>query len=165
MTTLVPRSTRQLATTRANRLDPAREVEELQDRLGQLVAGVFGELSSDDGRRPIWSVPADIEETDDAFIVELDLPNVRSQDVNVELRDNELRVSGEYKRKERKDVLRRQMRRVGEFEYVIALPGQLDPDNVDASLADGTLTVREESPNDHGNADADRRADPAGHAG
>jgi HSP20 family protein len=142
MTTLVPQSNRQLATTRANRLDPAREVEELQDRLGQLVAGVFGEMSRDDGRRPIWSVPADIEETDDAFIVELDLPNVRSQDVNVELRDNELRITGEYKRKERKGVLRRQMRRVGEFEYVIALPGQLDPDNVDASLADGTLTVR-----------------------
>ena len=142
MTVLVPRSTRQIATTPTNRFDPTREVEELQDRLGQLVHGFFGDLSMVDGRRQVWAVPADIEETDDAFVVELDLPNVRPEDVDVELRENELRITGEYQKKERTGVLRRQMRRVGQFEYVIALPGQLDPEKVDASLHDGVLTVR-----------------------
>jgi HSP20 family protein len=51
-------------------------------------------------------VPADIEETDDAFVVEADLPNVWREDVDVELRENELRITGEFRRKERTGVLR-----------------------------------------------------------
>lgn len=41
------------------------------------------------GRGGAWAVPVDIEETDDAYIIELDLPNVRREDVNIELNDNE----------------------------------------------------------------------------
>jgi HSP20 family protein len=115
---------------------------ELQDRLSQLVTGMFGDVSIGDSRRPIWSVPADIEETDDAYILDVDVPNVRPEDVDVELNDNELRISGEFRRRERTGIPRRQTRRVGEFEYVIALPGQLDPERVDASLSDGVLTMR-----------------------
>jgi HSP20 family protein len=134
-----PRSTRQLAAT--TRYDPTREVEELQDRLGQLLASVYGDPSAD-SRRPALSAPVDIEETGDEFIVELDLPNVRPEDIDVELNDNQLRVTGEIKHRERSGILRRQTRREGEFEYVITLPGEIDPDRVEASLAEGVLSVR-----------------------
>ena len=50
---------------------------------------------------------ADIEETDDAWVIEAELPGVDRKDVNVELRDSELIISGEIKEKERKGVLRR----------------------------------------------------------
>jgi HSP20 family protein len=63
-------------------------------------------------------------------------------DVNIELRDNEVRITGETKEKERTGVLRRQTRRVGQFEFVVGLPGDIDPDKVEASLHDGVLTVR-----------------------
>jgi HSP20 family protein len=147
--TAVPRSTRQLASTTrydttrydTTRYDPTREVEEIQDRLEQLLASAYGDPSTD-SRRPPLSVPVDIEETDDQFIVELDLPNVAPEDVDVELNDNQLRVTGEIKRKERSGILRRQTRRVGEFEYVITLPGEIDPDRVDAALSEGVLSVR-----------------------
>ena len=42
---------------------------------------------------------ANIEETDDEYIVELDLPGVKREDVNVKTRDSELRVSGEIREK------------------------------------------------------------------
>jgi len=42
---------------------------------------------------------ANIEETDDEYIVELDLPGVKREDVNVKARDSELRVSGEIREK------------------------------------------------------------------
>ena len=48
----------------------------------------------------------------------------------------------EIKQKERTGILRRQMRRVGQFQYVVALPGDIDPEHVEASLHDGVLTVR-----------------------
>ena len=125
----------------ARRSDPFREMEDLQDRMGQLMDGLFGLAPRTIAAR-LPLAPADIEEADDAYVVELDLPGVKPGDVDVEVRENELRVSGEIKEKERKGILRRQMRRVGQFEHVVALPGEVDPDKVEATLSDGVLTVR-----------------------
>jgi HSP20 family protein len=85
---------------------------------------------------------ADIEETDDAWIVEAELPGVNRKDVSVELREGELVINGEIKEKERKGVVRRRTRRTGQFEYRVTLPGQTDPDKIEASLHEGVLTVR-----------------------
>jgi HSP20 family protein len=46
------------------------------------------------------------------------------------------------KQQERKGILRRQTRRIGQFEYVVTLPGDIDPNKVDATLHEGVLTVR-----------------------
>jgi HSP20 family protein len=92
---------------------------------------------------PVWVPPVDIEETDDSYLLEIDLPGVRPEDVNLELRDsNELRISGQYRERERSGTLRRQDRRTGEFEYDVILPGDVDPEQVEASLQDGVLSVR-----------------------
>ena len=90
----------------------------------------------------VWVPPADIEETDDSYVLELDLPGVNRDDINIELRDNEVRITGEVKEKERSGVLRRRTRRVGQFEFLLTLPGDIDPEKVEASLHDGVLTVR-----------------------
>jgi HSP20 family protein len=127
--------------TATRRSDPVREMEDLQERMGQIIDGLFGFMPSTAGTR-LPMAPADIEETEDAYVVELDLPGVTPDDVSVEVRENELRVAGEIKAKERKGIVRRQMRRVGEFEHVVALPGEVDPNKVEARLADGVLTVR-----------------------
>jgi HSP20 family protein len=89
-----------------------------------------------------WLPQADIEETDDAWIVEAELPGVDRKDVNVELREGELVITGEIKEKERKGVVRRRTRRTGQFEYRVTLPGQTDPEKIEASLHEGVLTVR-----------------------
>jgi HSP20 family protein len=89
-----------------------------------------------------WLPPVDIEEADDAYVVEADLPGVKRQDVNIELVGNELMVTGEIKERERKGALRRQTRRVGRFDYRVVLPDHVDDDKVEANLADGVLTVR-----------------------
>jgi HSP20 family protein len=124
-------------------------VEELQDRMGQLMQRFawpqFGAgLGFGAGLRQAspWMAPVDIEETDDAYIVELDVPSVRHDDIQLELRENTLRIFGETKERERVGVLRRQTRQVGQFEYMVALPGEVDPGKVDATLHDGVLTVR-----------------------
>ena len=87
------------------------------------------------------AIPIDIEETEDAYVVDLDLPNVGEDNVQIELRGSELRIFGEFRDRQRHGILRRQSRRVGEFEYLVALPGDLDPDGVDASLEHGVLQV------------------------
>jgi HSP20 family protein len=89
-----------------------------------------------------WTPPVDILETDDAWVVEAEVPGVDPDDVNVEVRDSEVSISGEIKERERKGILRRRTRRVGEFDFHVTLPGQVDPENVDANAHNGVLTVR-----------------------
>jgi HSP20 family protein len=89
-----------------------------------------------------WSPPVDIEEQDNAYVIEAEVPGVDKKDVNIELVSNELMVTGEIKEREREGVLRKRTRRLGRFEYRVRLPEQVEGDNVEASLEDGVLTVR-----------------------
>jgi HSP20 family protein len=109
-------------------LDPFREIME-----GMLA----GRLGDDKIHVPRF----DIEESEEAWIVEAELPGVKRKDVNVEVRDGELLVSGEVKERERRGILRHRTRHTGEFEIRVSLPGDVDPERVDASIEDGVLTV------------------------
>ena len=62
-----------------------------------------------------WLPAADIE-TDSAYVIEIELPGVRREDVDVNLNGNELVVTGEVKERKREGLFRRRTRRVGEFE-------------------------------------------------
>jgi HSP20 family protein len=125
------------------RRDPYREMEDINDRFSQLVQSVFGVTPALTGPAA-WSalaVPVDVEETDNAYIVEVDLPNVNPEDVSIEMRGEELRVSGEFQQRDREGVLRRQNRPTGDFEYAVDLPSDIDPNQVQASYDNGLLTV------------------------
>jgi HSP20 family protein len=121
------------------RWEPPREFEDLQMRLNQLMEGALTGVLSPDS---VWVPLADIEETEDAWVVEAELPGVNKKDINVDVRDSEVVVTGEIKEKERKGLLRRRTRPVGRFEYRVVLPGEVDADAIDASLDDGVLTIR-----------------------
>ena len=121
--------------------EPFRELDELQRRTAELIDSVWsgGTRARDD--LP-WVPPVDVEETDDAWIVEAEVPGVRREDVDVEVRDSELVVSGEIVERERTGILRRRTRKVGQFELRVTLPDYVDGERVDAKLDNGVLTVR-----------------------
>jgi HSP20 family protein len=110
--------------------------------MGQLMESVWSPVGAGSGNGGFWIPTADIEETEDAWIVEAEVPGAHRKDINVEVRDSELVISGEIKEKERKGVLRRRTRRTGRFEYRVMLPGQFDEEHIEANLHDGVLTVR-----------------------
>lgn len=89
---------------------------------------------------------ADVEETDDAYVVEIELPGVKRDDVSLEVTGGRLSVSGERKERERVGILRRRSRTVGQFHYEVVLPGEVDEDAVSASMDEGVLTVRVPKP-------------------
>jgi HSP20 family protein len=121
------------------RWDPFREFEQLQEEMGRLMQTVWSPANGDGGA---WTPFADIEETDDAWVIEAEVPGVNRDDVNVELRDDELVISGDVKQRERRGRLRRRARRTGHFEYHVILPGAMDEDKIEANLHDGVLSVR-----------------------
>lgn len=127
------------------RWEPLSELEQVTQRMRRMLEEGFGGIgwpSSPFGEEAGWSPLVDIEEQDDAYVVEAELPGVKREDVNIELVGNELDVTGEIKERERKGTLRRRTRRTGHFEYRVGLPDQVDPSKIDAKLDQGVLTVR-----------------------
>lgn len=121
----------------ARRWEPMRDLEELQ----QLLESAWSDRPAEGEPRP-WMPAVDIEEAGDALVIEAELPGVRREDVDVEVRDNELTISGEIKEREKTGIIRRRTRRVGRFEYRVVLPSQVDPERMEAKLSDGVLTIR-----------------------
>jgi HSP20 family protein len=110
------------------------------DQFPSLLDGHFGDGGL--GFTPL----ADVEETDDAYLVEIELPGVKRGDIDVTLSGRQLTVSGERKEKERVGILRRRTRVTGRFHYEVTLPAA-DPDaEVTAGYDDGVLTVRVPKP-------------------
>jgi HSP20 family protein len=84
---------------------------------------------------------ADIEETDTAWTVEVELPGVKKKDLTVETHGRTVVITGERKEKEREGVLRQRRRVMGSFRYEVTLPSDIDVDGIDASLHHGELVV------------------------
>ncbi len=140
MSQLLPERRSRLAPEQWEPLNEFEQVTERMRRMLDQTFGSFGWPSSAEADR--WSPLVDIEEADDAYVVEAELPGVKREDVNIELVGNELTITGEVKQRERKGALRRQTRHTGRFEYRVGLPAQVDGDKIDASLKEGVLTVR-----------------------
>jgi len=85
----------------------------------------------------------DVEETDQAYRVSAELPGLTEKDVELNLRDNALTISGEKRseRDEEKDGRRYAERSYGRFERTIRFPAEVDADRVDALFRHGVLTV------------------------
>jgi HSP20 family protein len=147
--TLAPFSSRQRrgsglpAAAPAFRWNPYREMDEINNRFSQLIQTFFGDTSGVTGGSS-WSPlapPVDIEETDDAYVVDIDLPNVNPEDVTIEMRGEELRILGRFQQRERTGIVRRQNRPAGEFEYTVDLPSDIDANRVEATYDGGVLRV------------------------
>src|ERR1700716_1297077 len=96
--------------------DPSRELEDIYDRMGQLMNFAFGDLGLVRPGSAPWSPLAEVSETDDAYLVHVELPGIRKDQVDVQLVDRELVISGDIKESEN-GRRRRSSRRTGRFEY------------------------------------------------
>ena len=116
---------------------PSGEFENLYAGMDRLAQWAFGGHTGEGA----WLPAADIVETDSAYVIEIELPGVRREDVDVNLNGNELVVTGEVKERKREGLFRRRARRVGEFEFRVTLPGDLREEDIEASLAFGVLNL------------------------
>jgi HSP20 family protein len=123
----------------AQSMAPYQDVFTQLNRLFQDPSGLFGAMTNSLTQ---WIPSIDIEETDDAYIVDMELPGAKKKDVSIDVSCNEVRVYGEIKQRERTGILRRQTRKVGEFDTRFSLPSDVDPDKIEAELSDGVLTLR-----------------------
>ena len=76
-------------------IDPSREFEDIYSRMGQLVNAAFGDLPLTRLAEAPWAPFADVSETEDAYVIRAELPGVNKDQVDVQLQDRELVISGE----------------------------------------------------------------------
>ena len=121
-------------------VNPTREFEDIYDRMGQLMNFAFGLTPAVLADMP-WVPLADLSETDEAYVIKAELPGVNKDQVNIQLQDRELVITGEILESEQKGRRHRRSRRTGRFEFRTYLPGDVNADDVNAQLSNGVLTV------------------------
>jgi HSP20 family protein len=109
------------------RWDPNREVDSLQSEVNRLFDTFFGGRPANGGMRR-WVPPMDLVETEDHLVLKADLPGLERDDVNLEVKDGVLTVSGERKaeQEERTDGFYRVERAFGGFSRSMSLPENVD---------------------------------------
>ncbi|HZQ85770.1 MAG TPA: Hsp20/alpha crystallin family protein [Acidimicrobiales bacterium] len=119
--------------------DPFDDIERLTGQLSSYLES-WKQLPSLLGEA--FTPPADVEETDDACVVEIELPGIKRDDLDIEVAGRLVIVHGQRKEKERVGILRRRERIVSRFHHEVTLPGDVAEDGVQAHLDVGVLSLR-----------------------
>jgi HSP20 family protein len=125
------------------RWDPMRELDSLQGDMNRLFDRFFeGRAPNGVSRR--WIPAMDLVETEDHLVLRGDLPGMTEDDVDIEIKDGVLTVSGERKadQEEKGEGYHRVERSFGRFSRSLSLPQGIDAERVEANFDNGVLEVR-----------------------
>jgi HSP20 family protein len=125
------------------RWDPIRELDSLQSDMNRLFDRFFeGRVGNGTSRR--WIPAMDLLETEDHLVLRGDMPGMTEDDVNIEIKDNVLTVSGERKaqHEDQGEGYHRVERAFGSFSRSLTLPHGVDAEQVEANFDNGVLEVQ-----------------------
>jgi HSP20 family protein len=130
------------------RWEPLRELGTLQTEMNRLFNTVFDGPAPSGATMRRWMPPMDLVESDDHFVLRADLPGMSEDDVNIELEDSTLTISGERKSEHetKNEGFYRVERATGAFSRSLTLPKGVDPEAVTARFDRGVLEVRVPKP-------------------
>lgn len=101
-----------------------------------------------------WVPRTDVYDDGDSFVFEMELPGMQTDDVEIDLEDNRLTISGEQSRETTESpedrTYYRAERYVGSFSRSFVLPDGVDAESVDATFQNGTLQIRVSKPVENG---------------
>ncbi len=126
------------------RWEPVRELGTIQSDMNRFFNSFFDTPTHSRGAALRRYAPAmDLVDTGEAFVLKADLPGLSESDVNIEVEDNVLTVSGERRseHEDRKAGYYRVERSYGSFRRSLTLPEGVDPEAVKATFDKGVLEV------------------------
>ncbi len=127
------------------RWEPFRELGSLQSEMSRLMNGL---IDGDDRGPRTWAPALDVWETPTEVVYAFDLPGVREDEIQIEVKDENLTISAERTKTEETEEngFYRFERRYGTFARAVGLPQGVDQDNISASYESGVLEVRVPKP-------------------
>ena len=125
------------------RWEPFDGLNKIQSRINDL----FGEgLDRSWGRNlssATWYPPVDVLESKESYVLRAELPGMKKEDFNLEVKDGMLTLSGERKSEKTTDGVKyRTVERVeGKFSRSFSLPETVKHDGIQATYKDGILEI------------------------
>jgi len=124
------------------RWDPFQAIDRMRDEMDEIVERAFGRV---DWPRALGTAVGamNIHETDAEYEIEVQVPSFKENEVELEVSDNTLTVSGEKKSEDKqmnKNLVRREWEHAS-FSRSIRFAHPIKEDKVEAKLSDGTLTI------------------------
>lgn len=129
--------------------NPFTEMEQMQQQMNRMFSNSFwrgqGGNNNFFTHASSFDPATDIQETKDEYIVQLDIPGMEKNEINIEVKNGQLIISGEKKsdKEERnKNKFYMRERSFGYFSRVVPLPENANPEKVNAEYLNGILTVK-----------------------
>lgn len=125
------------------RWTPTHNLNQTLRTFDQMLDGFYRTNEDMQQAKSVLRPAMDIIETEENYTLRVDLPGLSPEDVNVEIEDSVLTISGEVNSSEEVEGERYHYRerRYGAFERSVRLGDQLDVSNVDATFDNGVLTI------------------------
>jgi HSP20 family protein len=129
-----------------SRWDPFQDLLSIQDEMNQLFTRAAGQRPSqgtESGRQRMWAPALDISERKDAYVVTVEVPGVKPEELDITLEDGLLTIQGErqFTQESSEQQWHRVERRYGSFRRSITLPSQVQAESIEASFDNGVLEV------------------------
>lgn len=127
--------------------DPFAELKDLSDQLSRALSGdsLFGRTNEGFALTNVdWNPSMNVSETDKAYMIRADLPDVKKEDVKVSCEQGILTIEGERKQEKKEDNERyhRVESSYGRFVRRFSLPSDADDAAIEATQKDGSLSIR-----------------------
>ena len=122
--------------------NPFADVEDFPTGL-RLFQDSINRLFSDQSATRPWAPPVDIFETDNDLVLKADLPDVKMEDIDIQIENGTLTLKGErrFEKNENNKGFHRIERSYGSFVRYFTLPETVNTENVRAEYHHGVLTV------------------------
>jgi HSP20 family protein len=128
------------------RWEPVAELNTIQNEMNRLFNNFFdhpAQSGRGNGTTRRWLPAMDLVETGERYVLRADLPGLSDGDVNIQLEENVLTVSGERKteRQEQQEGYYRLERAFGSFSRSLTLPDGVNADAIEAHFDRGVLEI------------------------
>ena len=126
------------------RPDPLKELLDLQERMNRLFNETLSRGDADDSGllAPSWAPAADVFDTPEAYLLEIELPGLARDSIDVQVKGRELTVRGErHPAGGRSATFHRLERQYGPFARSFRFDVDIDAEGVRAEIRDGLLNL------------------------
>ena len=131
------------------RWDPFQDLRSAQDEMAQMspmlahALGLHTQQASGPATTTAWAPALDISERKDAYLVTVELPGLKPEDLDITMEDGLLTIQGErqFTQESSEQQFHRVERRYGAFRRSITLPAHVTAEGIQASFEDGVLQI------------------------
>ena len=126
------------------RWEPFDGLDRIHSRINDLFDETFGRARTySTATNPVWVPPVDILESRDSYLIRVELPGMKKEDFNLEVKERNLILSGERKFEEPANGVEyhRMERAAGRFSRSFSLPQTVKADEIKATYRDGILEI------------------------